>query len=120
MIFIPPPETGNLFGVCVERQNHKRVETKGNIKLHHCVDKDHGIMDNAEMYGTHQGHRVQLLAMYRTRQESLHVPKSIVQTLLQLCQAWCCEHYSGLPGEMTVLGNLRLSKMNEYCQLPVT
>lgn len=36
--------------------------------------------------------KVQLLA-----QEFPHVPESIVQMLLELCQAWCCDHCSGQP-----------------------
>lgn len=33
----------------------------------------------------------------RTPQQSEHVPESIVQTLLELCHAWHCDHFPGEP-----------------------
>lgn len=45
------------------------------------------MMEYAEFEGTHQNHRVQLLALQRAPQKSHHVPESIVQMLLELCQA---------------------------------
>ena len=47
----------------------------------------HKIIEYAELEGTHKDHQVQLLVSFRTLQESHHVPKSIVETLLELCQA---------------------------------
>lgn len=51
--------------------------------------QNHRVVEQAELEGTHQDHEVQLLALHRTPQESHHAPESIVQTLLELKQAWC-------------------------------
>lgn len=37
------------------------------------------------------------IKVYLLAQELPHVPESIVQMLLELCQAWCCDHCPGQP-----------------------
>lgn len=39
----------------------------------------------------------QLLAHCGTPQEAHHVPENIVQILLELCQAWCSDHFPQKP-----------------------
>jgi len=46
-----------------------------------------------ELEGIHSNHKVQLLIPCRTTQKSNHIFESIVQILLELWQAWCCDHY---------------------------
>ena len=47
------------------------------------------IIKYPELEGTHKGHRVQILAPYRTTQKVDHMSESIIQALLELWQAWC-------------------------------
>ncbi|TRZ12523.1 hypothetical protein HGM15179_014591 [Zosterops borbonicus] len=42
-------------------------------------------------------YQVHLLALHRTPQESPHMPDNIVQTLLDDCQIWFCDHFFGKP-----------------------
>lgn len=46
-----------------------------------------GIIEYAELEGIYQDHQVKLLVLHKMSQESHHVCGSIVQTLLELCQA---------------------------------
>lgn len=64
--------------------------------------------DNAEFEGTHQNPGVQLLALHMTHQESHPVPERIAKMLLELSQAWCCDH---LPGESVLVPNLPLGEL---------
>lgn len=42
---------------------------------------------------THRIVEIQLLALHRKLNKSHHVPWTIVQAFLGLCQAWCCDHF---------------------------
>ena len=55
------------------------------------------ITEYPELEGTRKDHRVQLLAPQRTTQKSNPMPERTVQTLLELQQAWCHDHYPGEP-----------------------
>lgn len=45
------------------------------------------------MEGTHKGHHVYLLAQHRTTQKSYHMSEITIQTLLELWQAQCHDHF---------------------------
>jgi len=47
-----------------------------------------------DLEGTCKDHWVQLLALHRTSQQSDHMSESIIQMLLELWQAQCCDHCS--------------------------
>lgn len=55
-----------------------------------------------------QGSSIQLLALQRTPWESHRVPERAVQTPLELCQAWCCDHF---PGDPLLVPNHPLGKL---------
>lgn len=75
------------------------------------------IIKYPELEKTHKGHWVQLLPSHRITQKSDNISDSIVQMLLELCQAWCHDHF---PGEtISVLLPQALSLVNRrkrsYC-----
>lgn len=57
--------------------------------------RHHKIIEHPELEQPHQDHQVQLLVLHD--QESHHVPGNTVQILCELCQAQCCEHFTGEP-----------------------
>ena len=59
------------------------------------------IVEYPELKETYKDHQVQLLAPHRTTQKSKQRSESIVQMLLKLRQAQCCDHCSGEPVPMS-------------------
>lgn len=53
------------------------------------------IIEYTKLEGTHMDHQIQLLATHRIPQKSHRMSESIVQTLLELQHAQCCEHFPG-------------------------
>lgn len=58
-------------------------------------DQIQRLTEYAELEGSHKGHCIKLLVLCRSPQESHHEPQIIVQMLLDLHQAWCCDHCPG-------------------------
>lgn len=78
------------FSICLflKKRAFKSLKTLGKC----CSKRNHR---NAELYGTYKDHWVEFLALHKTPQESHQVPKRVVQMLLELWQAWCCDHFHG-------------------------
>lgn len=53
---------------------------------------EYRITESAELEETHRDHRVQLLVLHRTSQQSHPVPESVVQMFLELWQPWGHDH----------------------------
>lgn len=62
--------------------------TLSNSSIYITIIGYHRIIEYAELEGTHQDYQVQLCG---APLES-HVPESVMQTLLELREAWCCDH----------------------------
>lgn len=76
------------------------------------------IIEYAQLEETHKDHAVQLLSPGHP-QESHHVPRSIVQSLLELCRAWCCDHFpaASVPVLSHPLGEKLLPGIQHKCLL---
>ncbi|KAJ7420261.1 hypothetical protein BTVI_22170 [Pitangus sulphuratus] len=72
------------------------------------------ITESAELEGTHNDHQSPTPSpAQEPPQESHHMPESIIQMLLGLWQAWCCDHFSGefVPELNHLLGEEPLSNI---------
>lgn len=54
------------------------------LDKHNLAKNQNRLTEHAELEEIHRDHRVQVLVLHRTPKESHHVPKSVVQMLLEL------------------------------------
>lgn len=67
------------------------------------ISLDNTESEHPELEGTDQDHRVQIPALHKGQpQESYHLPERIVQMLLELWQAWSCNHFPMEPNPVSV------------------
>lgn len=92
----------NMFG-CSQGGKGRKQGKNHPWALQLCWHTENGqqkmllLIEYPGMEGTHKGHRVQFLALHRASSRATSCPWEHFQTVLEICQAQCCDHCPGEP-----------------------